>query len=204
MKQRMNDLVGMYRRLVLIGLCLCLSALQGSDCFAQHLALKSNLFADALGSPNGGLELKLGDRATLDLSGHYYPFYNRKSDSRKRHWLLQPGIRFWSCESFSGWFWGIHVLGGEFNLSSVQLPFGVYKGVRANRYEGFVLGGGLSLGYQWVLSSHWGVEAELGGGYVHARYDRYYCAHCGEKMGKGVKHYIGPTKVAVSLVYVLR
>ena len=194
----------MNKRLLVPILVFCLFLFCSMGGFAQQLAVKHNFVADALSSPNVSLEIKLGSRTTLDLTGHYYPFYNKESNYRKRHWLLQPELRFWRCEPFSGWFWGVHGLAGEFNLSEAQLPFGLYKGVQSSRYEGFVLGGGLSLGYQWVLSPHWGVEAEVGGGYVHAGYDRYYCAHCGEKTGDGVKHYLGPTKVAVSLVYIIK
>jgi len=171
---------------------------------AQVLALKTNLAADAVSSPNVGLELKLGTRLTLDLSGHYSPFYSKESLHRWRHWLVQPELRIWGCEPFFSRFWGFHLLVGEYNISDRHLPFGLYRGTRSGRYEGFVAGAGISYGYQWILSPHWGVEAELGAGYVRAGYHHYRCAHCGEERARGHKDYLGPTKVAISLVYLLK
>ena len=38
---------------------------------------------------------------------------------------------------------------------------------------------------------------------VYARYDRYRCAGCGERVETNKPHhYVGPTKVAINLVYV--
>lgn len=176
----------------------------GSLLSAQVLAVKTNLLADAVLSPNMSLELKLNSRFTFELSGHYHPFYTKSSFHRWRHWLLQPEFRFWGCEPFFSHFWGIHILLGEYNISDHRLPFGLYSGTRNERYEGFVAGIGISYGYQWILSPHWGIEAELGAGYVRAEYNRYRCVYCGEKTGSGYKHYLGPTKAAISLVYLLK
>ena len=48
------------------------------------------------------------------------------------------------------------------------------------------------------------MEVSLGVGYVHAEYDKYNCTTCGKKMGKGNADYIGPTKAAISLIYMLK
>ena len=70
--------------------------------------------------------------------------------------------------------------------------------------EGYFWGGGLSAGYQWVLSNRFNIEASLGIGYVHARYDKYKCTTCGQKLGKGDADYIGPTRAAISIIYMLK
>ena len=62
----------------------------------------------------------------------------------------------------------------------------------------------MSVGYQWVLSNRFNIEASLGIGYVHARYDKYKCATCGKKLGKGDADYIGPTRAAISIIYMLK
>ena len=46
--------------------------------------------------------------------------------------------------------------------------------------------------------------ARLGLGYVRAHYDRYDCPRCGEWKGKGDKNYLGVTKAAISLIYVIK
>lgn len=191
------------KRSLLIGILLC-GLFHFPDLLAQVLALKTNLAADAVLSPNLSLELRLGNRLTLDVTGHYNPLSSKESLHRWKHWLLQPELRLWRCEPFSGHFWGVHLLAGEYNVADSDFPFGLYKGTRFGRYEGFVMGAGVSYGYQWILSPRWGVEMELGGGYVKASYDRYRCAHCGEKTASGHKNYLGPTKAALSIVYLLK
>jgi hypothetical protein len=53
-----------------------------------------------------------------------------------------------------------------------------------------------------MLGKHWNLEAEVGVGYVHAWYDQYKCADCGEKvLSDGNKNYWGITKLAISFVY---
>jgi hypothetical protein len=60
-------------------------------------------------------------------------------------------------------------------LAGIKLPFGMYPGLKTHRYEGEFIGGGVSYGYQWVLSKHWNLEATLGAGYAYINYDRYQC-----------------------------
>ncbi len=98
----------------------------------QVLALKSNLAADAVASPNLGAELKLGGRISLDVTTHYNPF-SSGGTRRFKHWLVQPELRFWRCEPFSGHFVGVHALLGEYNVGDTDLPLGLdlYKGIRS-------------------------------------------------------------------------
>ena len=134
--------------------------LSASDASAQRMAVKSNLLADALASPNIGVEFLVSPRWTLDIAAHYQPFAPR--DGRRwKHWLLQPEARHWLCTPFAGHFLGSPCLGRAFNVGGVHLPFNILKGAREARYEGWLLGTGISYGYHWVLSPHWGVEASL-------------------------------------------
>ena len=55
-----------------------------------------------------------------------------------------------------------------------------------------------------MLSNRFNIEASLGIGYVHARYDKYKCTTCGQKLGKGDADYIGPTRAAISIIYMLK
>ena len=49
----------------------------------------------------------------------------------------------------------------------------------------------------------WNIELELGAGYVYSRYDQFLCTTCGLKLAENVPvHYVGPTKAAISLVYI--
>ena len=55
-----------------------------------------------------------------------------------------------------------------------------------------------------VISNRWNLEATFGFGYVYLDHSRYECKTCGEKLGRESKHYLGPTKVGVSLIYVIK
>ena len=81
------------------------------------------------------------------------------------------------------------------------MPFGLWEELRNRRYEGDLYGFGFTYGYQWMLNRHWNIEAAIGLGYAHIIYDRYPCADCGTRQKGGHKNYLGPTKAAVSLVY---
>ena len=185
---------------VLIGMFLSLLCGITTTATAQQVGIKTNLLGWATASPNLGMEIKLGKKSTLDVYGSINPF--RFDDGKQwKHWLVQPEYRFWPCESFKGHFLGLHLIGGEYNLAKVKMPFGAYKGLRNTRYQGWGVGAGISYGYQWLLSKHWSAEATIGVGYIYSEYDRYPCATCGKKIESGKKHYVGPTKAAISLIY---
>lgn len=169
---------------------------------AQKAAIKTNIMADATTTMSLAAEIGTAPKNTLELYMHWNPW--ELSDGKLiKHLYLQPEYRFWFCEKFSGSFLGVHLHGGLFNLAGIKLPFGMYPGLKTHRYEGEFIGGGVSYGYQWVLSKHWNLEATLGAGYAYINYDRYQCGDCGKRLDKdNDKHYFGPTKAALSIVYV--
>lgn len=168
---------------------------------SQEVAVKTNLLGWATASPNIGAEVGIGRKSTLDIYGSFNPF-TFGSHKQWKHWLVQPEYRYWFCEKFHGHFIGIHAVGGEYNIGDVKLPFGVYSRTRDARYEGWGVGGGISYGYQWILSRHWSLEGTIGAGYIYSRYEKYPCADCGTKLDSGTKHYFGVTKAAINLIYV--
>lgn len=167
---------------------------------AQELVVKTNFLYDATTSVNVGVEWALGKRTSLDLSGNVN-LWAFKGESRFKHWLLQPEWRWWTCEAFNGHFLGVHLHGAQFNVGGFQLPLLGWESLKQHRYEGWLVGAGVSYGYQWVLSRNWNLEASVGVGYAYVDYRKYLCVQCGPKEGEGVKHYWGPTKAALSLVY---
>lgn len=172
---------------------------------AQDVALKTNLFYDATTTLNIGVEKRLAPKWTLDVSANYNPW--TFSDNKKwKHWLVQPEVRRWNKEAFRGGFWAAHLLGGQFNFGGWSTDFSLlgtdYSVLKESRIEGWGVGAGIGYGYAWRIARHWNLEAELALGYVFMNYDKYPCTKCGEKIeGDKVHHYLGPTKVALSLVY---
>ena len=91
-------------------------------------------------------------------------------------------------------------IGAEMGIgkkSTVQL----FYGLNPCRFEGWYVGGGVSYGYQWVLSRHWNFEASIGVGAAYIDYGKFKCGECGAKIDDGHKIYVGPTKLALSLLY---
>lgn len=170
----------------------------------QKLAVKTNLLYDATLTPNLGAELGLSHRSTLQLVYGLNPW--KLSDGKSlRHWQLMPEYRWWLCSKFNGHFFGVHAMGGQFNMAKVDatLPFtGWPADLKDYRYEGWNVGAGLTYGYQWILSRHWNAEAAIGIGYNHIKYKKYPCAECGTMADEGRRNYFGPTKAVLSLVYV--
>lgn len=170
---------------------------------AQDVALKTNALYWATTTPNMGIEAAVGKKHTLQLFYGLNPWKQSDGDQTSlRHWLLMPEYRYWFCQSFNGWFIGAHLMGGLFNMAGINLPFGLLSGLENHRYEGWYAGGGISVGYQWPLSKHWNVEASLGVGYDYIKYDKFRCGECGERIKSGHTNYFGPTKLALSILYI--
>lgn len=171
-----------------------LSALTASALAQQPWGgLKTNLLYDATTTLNGGFELGISPKQTLDLSANLN-LWTFSNDKKFKHWLLQPEWRFWTKQRFSGCFIGIYAHFGQFNVRTKS---------SSPRYEGWLYGIGASYGYQWQLGNRWHMEAELGLGYVHFDYDKFGCCKCGKLEKSGHHNYFGPTKVALTLIYMI-
>mgnify|MGYP000024328284 FL=1 len=159
---------------------------------SQDVALKTNTLMWATTTPNLGLEVALSPKYTLELSGAYNP-WTFKDDKKMRFWLVQPELKYWLCEKFEGHFIGVHLHGAQY-----------FGGFKKKRYDGYLAGGGFTYGYDWILSSHWNLEAAIGIGYARLWYEespRVHCEKCGEDKHK---NYFGPTKAGVSLIYIIK
>ena len=201
----------MTKRIILLTLIICGAFLQGynqtvpkkaelpSEMEATPLiALKSNLVYDLTSSLNVGIEYRLSEYLTMDFSLNYNPW--TFSNNRKfKHILFQPELRYWIYEPFNSHFLGSHLIYSHYNVGN--LPFGAFKDYR---YQGDAFGVGISYGYQWILSPRWNLEATIGVGYVYFDYTQYECETCGEELGTKSKNYFGPTKVGISLIYILK
>jgi hypothetical protein len=110
-----------------------------SGLLAQDMAVKTNLLYDATTTINLGYEVALNHKTTLDLWINYNPWtlgrkwvgiegagsdFVEQRNTRLKHFLFQPEIRWWACEKFNGHFFGVHLHGGLFSLGAIKAPFG--------------------------------------------------------------------------------
>lgn len=171
---------------------------------AQDIAVKTNVLYWASTTPNLSFEFGLADRWTLDVTGGYNPFtLNKEKNTKVKHWMVMPEARYWFCEKFNGHFIGVHTGYTFFNISNVQIPF-AFADTKAHRYQGWGTGVGVSYGYSWIIGKRWNIEANIGLGYIYTRFDKYNCVNCGKFKGSLDKHYFGPTKAGVSIIYLIK
>jgi hypothetical protein len=111
---------------------------------AQDMALKTNLLYDATTTINLGYEVTLNHKATLDIWVNYNPWTlghkwvglsdeqtfpvsspsASERETKLKHFMIQPEVRWWLCEKFNGHFFGVHLHGGMFNVGAIKMPFG--------------------------------------------------------------------------------
>ncbi|MDO4758177.1 MAG: DUF3575 domain-containing protein [Rikenellaceae bacterium] len=173
----------------------------------QDVAVKTNLLYDATRTINLGLEVGLAPRWTIDISGNYNAWkINESADVFWKHYMVQPELRYWFCDRFSGHFLGLHGLGGKYNFSNMDNDIEFlgtdFSKLSDYRYQGWAVGAGIGYGYQFVLGRHWNLELEIGAGYIYTEYDKFECPECGARLEEDVPyHYWGITKAAVSIVF---
>ena len=178
------------------------------DVSAQRVGVSTNLLYWATASPNVSLEYKIGMQTTVSASVGYNPFKlpNRVNaegvavNPKMMHWCVGAEWRYWMCRPFERFYFGVHALGGQYNVGGLR----ILSALENQRYEGWGAGGGIGAGYQWALGKRWGLNVALGVGYLYLHYDRFECGACGEKTGTFNRHYVGPTKASVSFVYFIR
>ncbi|WP_394337216.1 DUF3575 domain-containing protein [Dysgonomonas alginatilytica] len=195
--------MNMTKRLLFLSLILIIAIntygqSEKSDYYAPTWALKTNALYLATTTLNIGVEMGLSKKLTLDVSGNYNP-WNLGSNKKLKHFLVQPELRYWLCERFNGHFFGLHAHYGQFNVGGISM-----LGLDKYRYEGDLYGAGISYGYHWILNKRWSIEATIGLGYAYLDYSKFDCGECGSKIKDDTRHYWGPTKAGISLIYILK
>lgn len=171
---------------------------------AEEVGIKTNIVSDAFLNVNLGAEVRLDNRWSIDLTGEYNG-WSLSGGKRWKHWMVQPEIRYSLKGCEGGSFLAAHLLGGQYNYGYFNHGpkiFNIdFSGLKNHRDEGWYGGIGVAYGYGWILDRHWNIEAVLGLGWVYMHYKRYECADCNRRTDSGNHNYIGPTKVAVNLIY---
>ena len=129
--------------------------------YAQNIAINNNVLLDVIGSLSAGVEMPCTGKTSLEVYGSIRP-WKRGERSVHKHWLTQAQYRIWPCQVMNGFFFGPYVHAGEFNIGNQNFPFGLLKGLKPHRYEGWLAGGGIGAGYEYALAKHWNLGAEAG------------------------------------------
>lgn len=176
---------------------------------AQKLAVKANALSWLTTTPQAEVEGAVGAHWTVGLAGSWNPW--TFGDNKKfKHWEVRPMGRYWLWESFNGHFFGVNAEYAQFNVGGMKAtPFGLmFSDTDKTRYEGSYFGAGVSYGYSWMLSPRWSIEGEVGVGYRRSSYRSYDCVTCGRPTVDGDpkqhKGYFGPTRLAVSVIFMIK
>jgi len=162
-----------------------------SDMSAQRVAFRTDAVYWITTTPNMGVEARLGNHVSLGLQAGYNPFEfssQTLSDGqvvprKLKNWLLRPEIKYWFCKTYERNYLSLQGIAGAYNIGG--LLTGNDRGYRYQIYsEGMLL-----------------TIASVGVGYLYLPYDKYECVRCGDFLGRYALHYVGPTKLEVSLVY---
>ena len=167
------------------------------------LAIKTNLLYDALLIPNIKVEVPIGDR--FSISGEWiFPWWVGENNDKALQ-ILAGTVdgRYWfgdriERDKLTGWFAGFYAGGGLYDLQ-----------YNSEGYQGeFFIAAGLSGGYAHSINKNGNLRMEysLGMGYLQTNY-RYYKGEENNKylvwQSNGKYSWIGPTKLEVSLVWML-
>lgn len=166
--------------------------------FVRHLYLKSNLPAWLMLWTNVGVELDVSRHWSVTLPVYYSGFNYFRHTLKWRTLTLQPEGRYWFRRSGTGPFVGAH-----FSVAWYNVAFeGRYRYQDHDRRTP-ALGGGLSLGWRFNISSNprWQMEASIGGGVYRLDYDLFQNRYNGLLVGRRQRTFFGIDQAALSISY---
>ena len=158
---------------------------------AQYYGVRLNTLALTTGTLNAGFEVMLGDKYTADISAYWNPV--KAKNLQMQFVAVQPGIRRWFYESYTGHFVAAHLAYAHYSVGG------------SDHYsKGWLTGIGVSYGYAWPLSKRWNLSVEAGLGIYYMR-DTKRAHYVGEFDDEYIRRYrrwnLLPSKCEVSFTY---
>lgn len=175
----------MKKRLHCMMLVVILSA---GSCWAQRIALKTNLLYWAALTPNVELEARLTPKLTVDVS--VAGSVTSIKDYKLHFAGVEPELRYWLERPMARHFVGIAGLFTNYHFQFEE-----------KRHHGDAVGAGCVYGYAFVLSRRWNLETSVGVGMVHFREKNYRNEQPEKANHTGWA--IVPMRVGVTLSYIL-
>lgn len=155
-------------------------------------SIKTNIPAWGFVVANAAAEYRFADHWSVDVP-LYYSCWTIAPAYRFRILAAQPSLRYWLSPQWRGHFFGLHVTAGQFNIA-------VDKNTRYQDVNG-MYGAGLDYGYAIRFSERWGLEFNIGAGYIYTKYNAYRNVDNGMCFDTATKNYWGITRCGISLTY---
>lgn len=169
---------------------------------AQMFVLGTEATSDLLMAPALSMELVTGNKSSVSLSGIYCGGSWLGALKEAKVTALQPEYRFWfSGRPIHKWFVGVGGIGALYNITH-----------KSKVYDGYALGVGVTYGYVINLTRRLNIDIHSGFGliaynrkeyFLHDSYDTYY-AHDGQPRSNAKGYYLLPTRLGVSVTYILK
>lgn len=167
---------------------------------AFYMSVKTNMLYDVALIPNLGIEFSLGKNFSI-LGNYMYAWWS--NSEKHRYWRTYGGdleLRKWfgskaKQKPLTGHHVGIYVQG---------LTYDFELGGRGYIADEWNYGGGVSYGYSAPIAKRLNIDFSVGLGYIHGKYKEYLPldGHNAWQLTK-MRNWIGPTKVEVSLVWLI-
>jgi hypothetical protein len=184
---------------------ICICILLANCAEAQNVAIKTNALYWATETMNVGMEFGAGRKATINIDAAFNPWNRTNPDvtkyQRLYHWRAEAEYRTWLWERFNGHFFGFHALYSAYDISGRTVPF-IFD--NEHQYSGTAFGAGASYGFHLMISTRVGMEATVGVGAMRLSYDKSSCTHCTPAKIHTGATFIGPTKIGISLIYIIK
>jgi len=167
------------------------------------VALRTNMLYDAALIPNIGIEVKLGKGFTIGADWFGTWLF---SDKKHIYWQCYGGYLtaryYWGKAAAEQPFTGHHV-----GIYGTALTYDVEFGGKGYQAAKFGFGGGVEYGYSLRVARSLCIDFNLGLGYQGGEYKVYMPTDDGTGhyvwMSTHMRHWWGPTKVEVSLKWLL-
>jgi len=162
--------------------------------YSQQVAVKTNLLADALMTPDIGLELITGEHSSIGLSlfGHWKPYgINSKMIT------FQPEYRFW----FNGRPLVREYIGATCFVSVYDID------VNNHLYAGAAALIGVTGGYVFPLGKRMNLELSGGFGFLFFRQKQYFSGGSDDPSRYDYNSYgykLFPAKLGVTFIYIIK
>ncbi|MCD8274960.1 MAG: DUF3575 domain-containing protein [Alistipes sp.] len=159
----------------------------------HRLALKTNLLYDAILMPSLEVEYRIDNRWSVNLEGEVAWW---SSDSKHKYYqiaTISPEVRYWfgTRKPWHGHYVGVFAGGSWYDLEN-----------GARGYKGESVMTGLSYGYMFPVGRCLSLEAGLGVGFLHTKYEEYMPID-GHYVYQQTSrtNYFGPVKLKFALVW---
>lgn len=142
--------------------------LEWAGIFPDFSGLRSGVNSYGM-TPNLEAEVFFGGRWSVNVNGSWTDF-KTQDDRLKKRWAIngigvEPRVWFNGHNAFKGFYAGIYGNYGEFNMAfdDREMPL-----------SGDIFSAGLSVGYAYLITPRWSIEAGLRGGYYSNDYFKYF------------------------------